>query len=472
MKKILIFSLGPIFKDYVHGGSQKVLREVSLYLGKKGNKIDIYCVERKDNKEIFKLGKNVTVYPKLKFKETFPSSYKTSPYNLWKIIETLNDEIKKHDVLYIHDAGLNFNLLCNSDIPTIISLRDFLYPETLLGAFNFRRDKIIVNSLHTLESLKYTVGNYNPDIEKRVKLIENGINLNLFKKTKPNKIFNLIEGKINKEDKIILYPHRPDPSKGIYQAIELVRRLVFDESIKNIKILIPRYIDEDVNNDLTPYYNKIKEIGKKLNIEKNILFHKWVPYELMPEYYSLGDLTLSIGNFIEAFGSNVGLESLSCGTPVIMSLVGGQRYTLPENLIPKVPYDDLDKTKKIAKNILLKKDKFDAIKIRKFIKTKFSYEKMLKEYEMIFQNTNISKPLPIKFPKIKIKKSNFIISPWCCLTDLGIYNDYEYRYYSLSKELTEILRNNKKISFNDLKDKKIREEVMSLFDKGIFVNKK
>jgi len=49
-------------------------------------------------------------------------------------------EIKKHDIFYIHDAGLNFNLLCNSEIPTIISLRDYLYPETLLGAFNFRRD--------------------------------------------------------------------------------------------------------------------------------------------------------------------------------------------------------------------------------------------------------------------------------------------------------------------------------------------
>ncbi len=472
MKRILVFSLGPIFKDYVHGGSQKVLREVSLYLGEKGNKVDIYCVERKDNHEIFVLGKNVTVYPKLKFKETFPSSYKTSPYNLWKIMETLNNEIKKHDIFYIHDAGLNFNLLCNQDIPTIISLRDYLYPETLLGAFNFRRDKIIVNSLHTLGSLRYTIGNYIPDIEKRVKIIENGINLNLFKKTKPNKIFNLIEGKINKEDKIILYPHRPDPSKGIYQALELIRRLVFDEGIKNIKILIPRYIDEDVNNDLTPHYNKIKEIGKKLNIEKNVLFHKWIPYGLMPEYYSLGNLTLSIGNFIEAFGSNVGLESLSCGTPAIMSLVGGQRYTLPDNILPKIPYDDLDETTKIARDILLKKKRIDIRRMRNFIKKKFSYEKMLKEYERVFKNTKISKPLTIKFSKVDMQKSNLIISPWCCLTSLGIYNDYEYRYFHISKKLSEILKEKKEFSFKDIKDESIKEEVANLFDKGIFVSNK
>ena len=384
----------------------------------------------------------------------------------------LNDEIKKHDLFYVHDAGLNFNFLCNQKIPTIISLRDYIYPETLLGAFNFRRDKIIVNSLHTSESLKYSVGNYLPKIGKRIKLIENGINLDLFKKTKPNKIFRLIEGKINKNDLIILYPHRPDPSKGIYQALELVRRLVFDEGIKNLKILIPRYIDEEVNDDLSPHYSKIKEVSKKLNIEKHIIFHKWIPYELMPEYYSLGNLTLSIGNFIEAFGSNVGLESLSCGTPVIMSLVGGQRYTLPKNFIPKVPYNDLDKTTNIAKDILLKKYSFNYKKIRDFIKNKFSYERMLKEYEIAFQNTRISNPLYIKFSKSEIKKSEIIISPWCCLTDLGIYNDYEYQYFYISKELMSILKEGNEFSFEKIKDRKVRKEIINLFYKGVFVNKK
>ena len=91
----------------------------------------------------------------------------------------------------------------------------------------------------------------------------------------------------------------------------------------------------------------------------------------MPEYYSLGNLTLSIGNFIEAFGSNVGLESLSCGTPVIMSLVGGQRYTLPKNFIPKVPYNDLDKTTNIAKDILLKKYSFNYKKLEILLRINF-----------------------------------------------------------------------------------------------------
>ena len=88
------------------------------------------------------------------------------------------------------------------------------------------------------------------------------------------------------------------------------------------------------------------------------------------------------------------------------------------------------------------------------------------------QNTKISKPLPTKFLKSEIKKSDFIISPWCCLTNLGVYNDYEYKYFPISKKLRSILEEGKKFSFQNIKDKEVREEIIDLFHKGIFVNKR
>jgi len=469
MKRILIFSLGPVFKDYVHGGSQKILREVAIYLGKAGNKVNIYCVEREDNNKPFQLSKNVQVFPVLKFKQTFPSSYKTAPYNLWRIIDILNEQIKKHDVFYIHDAGLNFYYLCNQKIPTVISLRDFLYPETLLGAFNFRRDKIIVNSLYTLKSLKYSVGNYLPEIEKRIELIENGINLKLFRKVKPQKILGLIDGKINKNDKIILYPHRPDPSKGIYQLLKVIHKLKLKKGLSNIKLLIPRYVDEKVTKDLEDYYKTIIQKSEELGIKENIVFHEWIPYELMPEYYSLGNLTLSIGNFIEAFGSNVGLESLACGTPVIMSLVGAQRYTLSEEIVPKVPYGDEKSIVEIAYKILIKKNNLDYIKIRQFIESKFSYDKMLKKYGEVIICAKFTRPLKINFLKPKIDERSLTIAPWACLTKFGVYNDYEYKYYQISKNLRELLDKNIKISLKEIKNVQIKKEIINLYKKGIFV---
>ena len=472
MKKVLIFSLGPVFKDYVHGGSQKVLREVAVHLGKKGNRVNIYCVERDDNNKPFQLSENVRIFPVLKFKQTFPSSYKTAPYDLWKIINILNKQIKKHDIFYIHDADLNFYYLCNQKIPTVISLRDFLYPETLLGAFNFRRDKIIVNSQHTLKSLRYTIGNYLPEIEKRVELIENGINLNLFKKVKHKRILKLIDGKINKNDKVVLYPHRPDPSKGIYQALKAIHKLKVEKGLINIKLLIPRYVDEEVTKDLENYYKNIIQESEKLGIRKNIIFHKWVPYGLMPEYYSLGDLTLSIGNFIEAFGSNVGLESLACGKPVIMSLVGAQKDTLPEGIVHKVPYDSEKDIVETAYKILTKKDNLNYIKIREFIESKFSYDKMLKKYEEVITNAKIMHPLEIKFVKSKIVKKELIMAPWACLTKFGIYSDYEYKYHRISKNLRMWLNKNANLFLKDIKDIKIKREIIDLYEKGIFVIEK
>jgi glycosyltransferase involved in cell wall biosynthesis len=462
--KILVFSLGPIFKDHVHGGSQKVLREVAISLGEKNNQVDIFCVRRDDNKEVFSLSKNVTVYPILKFKQTFPSSYKTSPFNLYQIIKVLKEEIDKHDVFYIHDAGLNLTFLCNQSIPTVISLRDFLYPETLLGAFNFRRDKIIVNSLHTLNSLKKTVGNYLPGIENRVEFVNNGINLEIFKRKTPNNIARLLESELNDEDLKIIYPHRPDPSKGIYQTLEIVRRLKFNKGLKNIKLLIPHYIDEEISNDLSSHYENIKKIAEKKGISENLVFHKWIPYELMPEYYSLGDLTLSIGNFIEAFGSNVGLESLSCDTPVIMSLVGAQRTTLPDNIIPKVPYDDLDSVEEIAYKILTKKQTFNFKEIREFISNNFSHKKMLSKYEEIICKCKMLPPLEFNFNQENKFAS---ISPWCYLTEKGIYDDYCYGYHRISQELRNKFRDNQIDIDHSEMNESLRKEVERLKELGV-----
>ncbi|MBW6442333.1 glycosyltransferase family 4 protein [Patescibacteria group bacterium] len=471
MKKILVFSLGPIFKDHVHGGSQKVLREVAIHLGKKGHKVNIYCVERDDNCTPFSLSKNVWVFPVLNFKQTFPASYKTAPFNLWKINKILYEQIKNHDIFYIHDSDLNFYDLCNQDIPTIISLRDFLYPETLLGAFNFRRDQIIVNSLHTAECLRYSVGNYLPGINKRVVLIENGINLDLFSRKKPEKVLKLLNKRIEENDKIILYPHRPDPLKGINQSLNVLHKLVHEKNLTNIKLLIPRYIDEGVTDDLDQHYKAILKKSKELKIENNIIFHKWVPYELMPEYYSLGTLTLSVGNFIEAFGSNVGLESLACGTPVIMSSVGAQRSTLPKGIIARVAYGDEESIVEISYQILTGKFEFDPEKIREFIKSKFSYEKMLEGYEKVIVNSKISSPLAIKLEEDSQVKT-LIIAPWACLTKFGIYSDYEYKYYPISLELLQALQSLGKISFDKITSQDIRQEVIYLLEKGILVEEK
>src|SRR3989339_1880244 len=118
-------------KKKVHGGSKKILRDVAVYLGKSNN-VQILCNRRRDNKDTFMLGENVTVKPILQFKETFPEAYNAPPYKLAFSREIIKNHVTKSDVVYMHDAGILFHDIFD-DVPLVISPRDFLYPETLLG---------------------------------------------------------------------------------------------------------------------------------------------------------------------------------------------------------------------------------------------------------------------------------------------------------------------------------------------------
>ena len=79
--------------------------------------------------------------------------------------------------------------------------------------------------------------------------------------------------------------------------------------------------------------------------------HPWVPQRLMPDYYRLGDLTLALGHFMEAFGNTV-YESLACGTPAIAARVSTHRTLMPDELLPKVHFGDADDTTQVAAAML------------------------------------------------------------------------------------------------------------------------
>ena len=67
----------------------------------------------------------------------------------------------------------------------------------------------------------------------------------------------------------------------------------------------------------------------------------------MPEYYSLGGVTLALGHFVESFGNTV-YESLGCGTPAIVARISSHRELLPESLVDKVDFGDHDTAPAIA----------------------------------------------------------------------------------------------------------------------------
>lgn len=432
-KKILIFSLTPVFKDVVHWWSTKILRQVASYLGHKWHKVNIYCTRREDNQDIFELSENVIIHPILQFKQTFPSPYNVSPHELASIANILLNAISEHDVFYVFDWWLQFSFLTNQSIPTIMWLRDFLYSETLIGGLNFQRDKLLVVSPMVEQYLLYTAGLYMPTLKDRVQVISNGVDTNFFKPTVAKDIFNYIPAQLEGDDFIMLFPHRPDISKWLDLALELLYRLVVKHNHKNVKLLVPRHFDHNIANDYQAFVDLLAEKAGELDIATNIIVHDWIPIDLMPEYYALWDVTLCIGNIVEAYG-NTAFESIACGVPAIVSRIWWWKYLLHDDLTPLVEYGDIQDIEERVLDIMHNKISLDVDKIQKYIKQHLSYDKMLEEYEKVLCNAEVLDPLMPQSYVIN-DATKFILAPWCNITDKGVYHEYKQCLYEVDNAL-------------------------------------
>lgn len=428
--KIAIFSMGPVFQETVHGGSQKTLRDLALYLGENGHTCKLYCTQRSDNFLPFQLSKNVHVFPILKFKETYPEPYYSAPYNLRNVINTLKGAISESDVFYIHDAELLYHFVYE-DVPTVVAFQDFVYPDTLAGCMSYRRDRLIVTSEYVRRSVLAVFNEFCALDLTQVGLIPNGFDCEVFRR-RPAEILRKNLG-LPSDVLALLYPHRPDPRKGIFECIEVLvrlRELLPTGVFERVRLLIPRWMDTEVAKDqghiYQNLYSNIVVRAEELGIAEHLVVHDWMPINRMPEYYSLGSATLCIGNFIEAFG-NVSVESELCGTPAIVSRVGAQRTVLPDNLTCKVDYGDLQTAAEKIAAILLGQPN-NCEDVRNYVRTQYDLSTTLSAYMETIAGCRLEKRIMERRPQPLQRHDALAVPPWCALLRRGYYNDYEYGY--------------------------------------------
>lgn len=419
-KKIAVFSMTPLFPEQALGGAQKQLKKVALHLGEQGHQVTILCTRRHDALTPFKWHANVEILPVLRFKQPYPEPYFTPLYHVANAIRTVGAAINEADVHYSHDGGLIFPYVYQ-DKPTVISLRSILFAETLQSALLFQGDEWILPSEHTRASYAAVVGQFAPAVGARMHAIHNGFDWERFRYTKPEAIFQVVPREVAKHP-IMLFPHRPDPAKGIAEVIQVAARLKRDYGWDDLRVLAPFWLDAESEPSQRDYYESLRRRISDADLDDVFVFHEWINDKLIAEYYSLADVTLCIGSYVETFG-NTPFESLGCGTLPIISRVGPYRDLLPDEHISRVDYGDIEATAAIAHGILSERSRATQATLR-YLQSEFSQDAMVKAYANVILSASKKPRLHYHVPQLT-GETLFRLAPWCDVSpERGIYHDF------------------------------------------------
>jgi glycosyltransferase involved in cell wall biosynthesis len=438
--KILVFTINPIFPDKVTGGASKHLYYITKYLSDQGHQVEILCPKSDDQKSSFSLHPRVNVHPELPFNLPFPQPYAISPADLSWIMSRIIEKLQHSDRFYIHDGEWLIPDIYQN-IPTIVSYRDNIYPESILGSFIGKPDDIICVSDYSAAVIEETAGLFYPDLRDRIHVVPNGIDFNLFKPVETRKL--AMELGVNPErDIVLLHPHRPEEGKGLAETIRVAHRLVHKHGLHNIRVLIPEWIDSMVSSVDSAFYNAMMRLMQDLGVADHFVFVPWMPIERMPELFSIGNVTLCLGNIVEAFG-NVAYESLACGTPSIVSRTGVHRTLLPDDLIDKVHFGDIDAAVSRILDIVAGGD-WNREKVQDALKSKMNIQRQVENYGEIIVNCKKQGQLEYRLPASG-RATFYTLPSWCYFKGDLIYHDY-YGKFENASELASLLSSTDKFS--------------------------
>lgn len=418
--KIVMCSINPLFVDKVIGGSTKHLRRVAEHLAGLGHQVVILCTRRDDSQNDIRWHSNIKVRAVFKFKQPFPLPYDIPAYEMTHIIQQILDECADADRLYLHDGEILFPPICHR-LPTVISLRDCVYPETMLGSFLFQGDAIITLNEYCKKSLMATAGTFLQDLPERVRVIPNGFDWDLFKPTPPSHELLEILQIDPSQHTIVLHPHRPELSKGLMQTINTVDQLVHQYHFQNLKVLIPKWFDANQSPDLLKFLHNMQSDISQRGLSDIFIFHDWLPQRLMPEYFSLGHVTLVLGHFVEAFG-NATYESLACGTPAVVSRVSSNRDLVPDALLAKVHFDDIDAAARLAADILNTSQRTSQATLE-FLKEHYGVQEQCQAYAETIVNAKKLSPMQYRLDATSADL-RYVLAPWCYTWDDSVYHDH------------------------------------------------
>lgn len=150
----------------------------------------------------------------------------------------------------------------------------------------------------------------------------------IFKPQDKNTAAEFLKQKYNIQDNMILYLGGFSPRKNV-KSILVAFSMIRKNLSKDIKIVIIGSAKDE--------HQFLYKLAQSLNIEDNVIFTGYVPYEDLPFFYNTCDVFV-YPSLYEGFGLPV-LEAMCCGTPTITSNVSSIPEVAGDGALLINPFD-------------------------------------------------------------------------------------------------------------------------------------
>ncbi len=293
----------------------------------------------------------------------------------------LKDKFREFDVVHAHIGSFAFAASRlkkgNRKVKLVVTVHEvgqpkyepapkaklYIHGENLLAKIASKSANAVVVNSHYMKELVSEEWGINTCV-----VIQNGVDTNLFR---PVTLTPEVEKHWGGAEYKLLYVGRMDFRKGVLQLVESIKYL--RESGLNVRLLVvgDGKLQKEVENLI---FN--------LKLDKYAYLYGPAKRGVLPYLYSSADLTI-VPSIYEPFGL-VPLESLACGTPVIVSSNTAMRETIE----PSVGYFIPEITPKSIANSIeyaISNGLPSPQSCRKFVCERYDWRDIFPQYEALYR---------------------------------------------------------------------------------------
>ena len=237
-------------------------------------------------------------------------------FSIEYFIEQILKHLRKHayDLIIIENRpaySLKVKKVSNAQVVYHIHNSKLTKDSTYAKEIYYAADKIICVSDFFTKEVKSIVPNDNKCIT-----VHNGIDLNAFAPNNRSGICRKDLG-LTEDDFVLLFSGRINREKGISELLDAILSI---NEFSNIKLLVIGSSFYGGSSTEDNFINSLKE--KTECISNRIHFTGFIPYNKMPDYLSLADVSVIPSIWDDPFPTTV-LEAQAMGLPIITTRRGG-----------------------------------------------------------------------------------------------------------------------------------------------------